>query len=315
MSIPTSLPDGAVRLPTALTAAATIASATAEFELHLQEVDLDEDNARRYDDPDLLQRLIDNIAEHGLINAVIVCRDPQTGRYRLIAGHRRCQAVRSLGRKTIRARVLGELTDDQRSDLALSDNLARNDLSDFELGLAALDFIARTGNTATAFAKKYGVSDSAVSRARALICKLPAEVQNLIRQGQLPPAVARLLTPLSSDEAKLRFALLYAQGLAKSSKELAEAIRAEKNGHAAPSAFTYQENGVRIAVTLTAGLSPTQAVPVLRSLAKQIQDNPRDDLSSFKGYLGKKTRKESLESQLKAAEQDLRDHSSPPTKE
>jgi ParB/RepB/Spo0J family partition protein len=297
-------------------AAAAAPGAAEEHEVPVAEID-PEDNARKHFDPEQTRALADNIAAHGLLNAVIVYRHPQSGRFRLIAGERRWRAVQLLGWKTVRARVLKEPPDDAtRRELALIDNEQRQDLSDIERGLAYLGYMAATGSTASALANKLGKHVSTVTRAVQIARKLPPDTQELVRSGKLPPFAARHLLRLPDDEAKRRFARLYCEGQVKTAAQLAAAV---KNGAApvagGPAVFTCEEGGVRIAVTLPGsdpGSNPGQALAAaeaaLRVVAKDLRDHGGRGLAHFKEFLARKALAAKKAAELQAAQNALAGH-------
>src|SRR5579884_974247 len=136
-----------------------IAPATAgdaeERDIPVAEIGPEPDQPRKYFDEERDKELEDSIREHGQLNAIIVYLTTVPPRYRLLAGERRWRIFRRLGKATIRARVLKEPPDDgKRRELMLIDNELRQDLTDIERGLAYLDFMTRTGCTASALAQK-----------------------------------------------------------------------------------------------------------------------------------------------------------------
>lgn len=278
-------------LPMAVPVAPVIVPAGEAEERELPVADIDpEGNARKHFDAEQLQALADNIAGHGLLNALIVYRDPETSRYRLIAGERRLRAVRLLRWPAVRARILKDRPDEAaRRELALIDNLQRQDLSDIELGLECLDYIRRNTSTASALALKLGKHVSTVTRAVQLAQKLPADLHDLIRGGQLSPFAARHLIRLPDDDTKRRFARLYAEGKVKTAAELAAAIK-QGDGMAAPATagFTAEEGGVRIAVSLGSGKGLAAVEAALRALLKDLRDHGNKGVAYFQDYLARK---------------------------
>ncbi len=286
-------------------AAAAAPGDAEERDIPVADIDA-EDNARKHFDAEQTRALADNIAAHGLLNAVIVYRHPQSGRLRLIAGERRCRAVQLLGWKTVRARVLKEPPDDAtRRELALIDNEQRQDLSDIERGLAYLAYMKATGSTASALANKLGKSVSTVTRAMQIAQKLPPDTQELVQSGKLPSFVARHLLRLPDDEAKRRFARLYCDGQVKTAAQLAAAI---KNGAATAAggsdSFTCEVDGVRVAVTLPGGdLAAAEAA--LRVVVKDLRDHGGQGLAPFKEFLARKARATRKAAELQEAKDAL----------
>jgi ParB family chromosome partitioning protein len=308
---PPARANGPASIPVALPAARDVA----ESEITVVQIE-PEDNSRKLFDPEQLRALADSIATHGLLNAVIVYRRPDSDRFALLAGERRWRAVQLLGWQTIRARVLGEPPDEaKRCELMLIDNEQRVDLSDIERGKAYLDFMTRTGCTASALAQKVGKHVSTVTRAVKLVEKLPPDLRDAIGP-QLPPRVALLLTPLPTDEAKRHYAALYREGKVKSGAELAAAI---KGGNGQPegstAGFTAEEGGVRVAVTWaagTAGATSAQALAAaenaLRAVIKDLREQGHRGLASFRTFLEKKARAAKKAAEAEAARTALARH-------
>lgn len=303
-------------VPQAFSLAPAAAGEVEERKIPVAETGPSPSQPRKYFDPERAHELMASLQEHGLLNAIIVYPSTVPPRYRIIAGERRWRAANALGWTTIRARVLKERpADDRLWELQLMDN-ERQDLSDIERGLAYLDFMSRTGCTASALAQRLGKgkSVSSITRPVALIRKLPEEVRALVGQ-KLPPTVAEKLTSNAlSDEEKKRFTSLYIEGKIKSGDELAAAIRAAKNGQAAggTTGFTRDESGVKIAVTWCSGAADAQALAnvenALRLLVKDLAAQKHRGLTHWKEFLEKKAKAARKASELKAAHDALIHH-------
>ncbi len=310
-------PNG--HIPEAIPIAPSPAGDAEEREIPVAEIDREPDQPRKSFDEQRDKELEASIREHGQLNAIIVYRIPETGRYRIIAGERRWRAFQRLGKTTIRARVLKEPPDEaKRRELMLIDNDQRQDLSDIERGVAYLDFTTRAGCTASALAQKIGKNVSTVTRAIALVRKLPEDLRAAIGP-ELPASVAQMLTPLPDDDAKRHFAGLYREGKVKSGDELAAAIRAARNGQAAGGmvGFTCEESGVKIAVSWTSGVpgaSPEQALAAaenaLKVVLKDLREQGHRGLEKFKDFLIKKARAAKQAEELAAAQNALSRHGS-----
>lgn len=118
---------------------------------------------RRIFDAEKMQELIRNIEEQGLIQPVVLRANPlEEGRYQLVVGERRLRAHIELKRKTIKALIV-DLDDVQMSSWALSENMSRSDLSDYEI---ALGVVACMSNFASRreLAENLGISRSHLYR-------------------------------------------------------------------------------------------------------------------------------------------------------
>jgi len=129
---------------------------TVRLQVKLTDLIFDIHNAQHHT-PAAIEALAGNIREVGLLNEPLVCATEEPGRYLVLAGEGRVRAMRDvLGWTTAWVRCLkGALTESQRADLALIDNVVRNtSLTDPLLfGLACLDNMARTGKSMRELAK------------------------------------------------------------------------------------------------------------------------------------------------------------------
>jgi ParB/RepB/Spo0J family partition protein len=318
--------NGAAGIAAAMPVAAPLRYANnGQYQDTLLELIDDFDNPRKQDDPEQDRALAKTMATHGHLNPVTVYLDPKTQRFKLVGGgRRRCRAARLNGWKTIRAFVLNEAPDEvTRRELALIENEQRLGLSEIERGKAFDDEMSLTGCTASALAEKLGKSVSTITRAVALIRKLPADLREAIGP-RFPPSVAQLLTSLPDDDAKRHFAALYREGKFKSGAELATAIRAAKNGQTLSSTagFTCEENGVRIAVIWTAGVSETSSgqplaavEQALKTVLKDLHEHGHRGLERLKQFLSKKAHAVKKTAELAAAKDALARHANPDGKE
>ncbi len=149
-----------------------------------------------------LEQLAASIREHGVVEPILVRRDG--GRYRILAGERRWRAAQRAGLKEVPA-VLREASEREAFELALVENLQREDLNAIEEAEAYEVLIGDHGLTQEAIAQRVGKERSTVANALRLL-KLPAEVRDLVRDGQLDMGHARALLGLDSEEAVRRAA-------------------------------------------------------------------------------------------------------------
>lgn len=183
-------------IPAAAAAPAPAGSEPATLMVALEQLARWDGNPRRFFDPDALQELADSIQQHGLLEPVVVRRNPNpTGpRFLLIAGERRWRAAQLAGVPEIPVRSLGDVDDAQALRLALVENLHRRDLNPIEEaeGFAALQAL---GVKQQEIAAAIGREQPTISN-RLRLLKLPDAVQERIRTGELSPshgiALARL---------------------------------------------------------------------------------------------------------------------------
>jgi ParB family chromosome partitioning protein len=158
------------------------ASAETVAELPVELIDPNPVQPRREFAPEQLAELAASIRAQGLLQPVTV-RPVGGGRYQLIAGERRLRATRDLGLPKIKA-IVREVSDRQMLELALVENLLREDLNDIEVAEALLSLQNEYAYTVGQLAEVLGRSRPAVSNTLRLL-ELPAEVQQLIRSGAL----------------------------------------------------------------------------------------------------------------------------------
>ena len=165
--------------------------------LPIYKVEPNKDQPRQDFDEEELQALADSIAEHGVIQPLTV-RELSSGYYQIIAGERRWRAARLAGLKEIPA-VIIEADDRKVMELALIENLQRQDLNPVEEALGYQALIADHGLTQEEAAKQVGKSRPAVANALRLLNLCP-EVLEMLREGRLSPGHARTLLTLKSEK-------------------------------------------------------------------------------------------------------------------
>ena len=172
-------------------------------EIPIEEIQPNPQQPRTRFEPASLTELATSIREHGVIQPVIVTERPdQPQRYWLITGERRWRAARQAG-LTIVPAVVREATSQQLLELALVENLQRDDLSPLEEAAAYSTLIDRFELTQAQVAYRVGKSRSAVANAVRLL-GLPAEIQAALNDGLISAGHARALLSLASDEDKQR---------------------------------------------------------------------------------------------------------------
>ncbi len=168
------------------------------LELALDRIDRNPDQPRHSFDEGQLGELAASIAVHGVLQPVIV-RALADGRWQLIAGERRLRASRMAGLETIPAVVRDEGEGEGSLELALIENLQREDLNAVEAALAYRELIDRFGLTHEAVARQVGKSRVAVSNALRLL-DLAAETQRAIVEGRISEGHGRALAAITIPE-------------------------------------------------------------------------------------------------------------------
>ena len=172
-------------------------------DVSIDEIEPNPHQPRSRFDPASLVELATSIREHGVIQPVIVAERPdQPQRYWLVAGERRWRAARQAGLSVVPA-VVREATSQQLLELALVENLQRDDLSPLEEAAAFNTLVDQFSLTQAQVAYRVGKSRSAVANAVRLL-GLPTEVQAALNDRMISAGHARALLSLDSDDDKLR---------------------------------------------------------------------------------------------------------------
>jgi ParB family chromosome partitioning protein len=167
--------------------------------LHLpvDQIDPNPYQPRRDFEPAELAALADSLRQHGMLQPVIV--RPCGERYQLIAGERRHRAAIEAHLHEIPARVL-ELDDQRVNELAMVENLQREDLNALEKATAFKGYLDRYGGTQEELASRLGLDRSTIANLIRLL-DLPPDVQEALRSRQISAGHARALLALGDPEA------------------------------------------------------------------------------------------------------------------
>ena len=164
--------------------------------LPIQKLEPNPDQPRRDFDEAALAELADSIAQHGLIQPITV-RPLDTGYYQIIAGERRWRASRMAGLSEVPVNII-QADDKTAAQLALIENLQREDLNPLEEARGYETLMASYGLTQEEAAASVGKSRPAVTNALRLL-KLPKSILSLVADGSLSAGHARALIPLESE--------------------------------------------------------------------------------------------------------------------
>lgn len=150
-------------------------------ELELEKVFPNPDQPRKTFDEDKLIDLAESIKEHGVLQPILVA--PRDDKYMIIAGERRYRASKRAGLKTIPA-LVRELDEEKVMELALIENVQRDDLSPIEEARAYDVLQRKFGYTQERLSKRMGKSRSAIANSTRLLA-LPEDVQQMVEDGKL----------------------------------------------------------------------------------------------------------------------------------
>ena len=149
-----------------------------------------------------ITELAESIRECGVIQPILVS-ELGDGRYELIAGERRWRASREAGLKDIPA-VIRDCTDEERLEIALIENIQRQDLNALEVATAYKEIIERLNINQDALAKRVGKSRSAVTNTMRLL-KLPEYVRERLSVGDITEGHARTILSFENIDKMIDF--------------------------------------------------------------------------------------------------------------
>lgn len=167
--------------------------------VRLTEIEPNRGQPRQDFDEQALSELADSIAAHGLIQPIVV-RPTAEGTYKIIAGERRWRACRMAGLDTVPV-VVKEVDDKALTELALIENLQREDLNDIELALGFKALMESYGLTQEQVAQSMGKSRSAVTNTLRLLSLKDSEL-DAVRHGIISAGHARALLACEDEEIR-----------------------------------------------------------------------------------------------------------------
>ncbi len=190
--------------------------------LRVSEIEPNPTQPRKHFDNEALAQLADSIARHGLLQPIAV-RTHDSGFYRIIAGERRWRAAKMAGLIEIPA-IIYDMDDRKAAELALIENLQREDLNPIEEALAFRSLIRDYDMTQEDAATRIGKSRSAVANALRLL-DLPDEIVEMVADSTITAGHARAILSLNRKEDMLPLA----KRIADLSLSVREAESAAKN--------------------------------------------------------------------------------------
>ena len=165
--------------------------------LPLREIEPDPGQPRKTFDDETLAELSASIAEHGLLQPIAV-RPKQSGGYLIVAGERRWRASRMAGLTEVPV-IVKDVTDEQAMELALVENLQREDLDPVEEAAGIRELMTRCDLTQEQAARKLGKSRSALANSLRLL-SLPETVLELLKSGFITIGHAKVVLGLPTPE-------------------------------------------------------------------------------------------------------------------
>lgn len=158
--------------------------------LRLSQIEPNRDQPRKIFSEEALNELADSIREYGVLQPLLV-RPLPGGSYQLVAGERRWRASRMAGLQEVPV-VIREMDEEQAMEIALIENLQREDLNAIEEATGYKQLMERYGMTQEQVAKRVGKSRPAIANALRLL-NLPQKVMDMVGEGEVSPGHARAL--------------------------------------------------------------------------------------------------------------------------
>lgn len=165
------------------------------IEINVDEIRSNPYQPRTYFDENALNELADSIKEHGLLEPIIVKKGIKG--YELVAGERRTKASKIAGLKTIPA-IVKDFNDQEMMELALIENIQREDLSSIEEANAYKKFMDTLGYTQEQLANRFNKSRTYITNILGLL-NLPSIVQNMVMDGKISTSHARVLSKMNDE--------------------------------------------------------------------------------------------------------------------
>ena len=176
--------------------------------INLSELRVNPYQPRKNFNEEALQELSNSIKEHGVFQPIIVKKSIKG--YEIIAGERRFRASKMAGKETIPA-IVREFTDAQMMEIALLENLQRENLSAIEEAIAYKAMLEKLELTQEELAKKVGKSRSHITNILGLL-RLPNEVQTMITKKEITMGHARAISKLESSAEMISLANQIVEG-------------------------------------------------------------------------------------------------------
>ena len=171
-------------------------------ELNITEVEPMLNQPRKLFDKEKLEELSNSIKENGVLQPILVVKD-ENG-YTIVAGERRWRAAKLAGLKNIPA-IVKDYTDTQKKQVALIENIQREDLNIVEVAKAIKELMEIEGYSQGDVAKVTGKNQSTISNIIRLL-KLPDQIQDYLLEGKLVEGQARALLALDSKKRQIEIA-------------------------------------------------------------------------------------------------------------
>ena len=177
--------------------------------LRLAEIEPSRDQPRKSFSDEAIAALADSIRDHGMIQPILV-RPLDTGGYQIVAGERRWRAARMLGLDEVPV-TIRELSDTETMQIAIIENLQRENLNPVEEASGYNELIEKYGMTQEQVAKMVGKSRSAIANSVRMLA-LPQRVIGMLEKGEISAGHAKALLSFDDEEMLIAVANRAADG-------------------------------------------------------------------------------------------------------
>ncbi len=205
-----------------------LSTASGAVKLKLIDIEPNRDQPRKQFDEEALSELADSISQHGVLQPLLV-RPISDSTYQIVAGERRWRASRMAGLTEVPV-VIKELTDKQVAEIALVENLQRENLNPIETAVGFKELSDKYGYTQEEISKIIGCSRSAVANALRLLA-LPEEIRVLVSDGSLSAGHAKAIMGVEDEKYQIELAKL----VVKEGLSVRETERLARNANKTPS--------------------------------------------------------------------------------
>ena len=244
--------------------------------LKIMDIEPNREQPRKLFEDSALSELADSIAQHGVIQPLLV-RPLINGGYQLVAGERRWRAARMAGLTEVPV-VIKDLSDSETVELAMVENLQREDLNPLEEALGYKYMMEKLEITQEEAAQKVGKSRPAVANALRLL-NLPESVLNYVENRQISPGHARALLAFENEAQMLEICKL----IVKNGLSVREIEKLAKQQKAEPKAkLVKKRDSFFNEVELALGKSTGRKIKVNEAKKTiEIEFFDKDDLSAI----------------------------------
>ncbi len=170
--------------------------------IDIEDIIVREDQPRKNFDPNTLEELAKSIKNHGLLQAILV--RPLGDKFEIVAGERRFRAAKLAGLESLPV-VIKEVDDQEAFEIALIENLQREDLSIIEEAEAYKSMLDKFGYTQEVLAGKVGKSRSHITNSLRIL-NLPTEILKMLENKEITAGHARTLLSIADEKEQMRLA-------------------------------------------------------------------------------------------------------------